>query len=97
MTQRQLLHGYYASVSYADAQIGKVLESLDRLKLTRTPLWFCGETMDGILAITESGSSTPTMSRPIESRSFPGVPGVTRANSSTHQLAETVDLFPYAG
>ena len=37
-----------------------------------TPLWFCGETMDGIWAITESGPSTPTMSRPIESRSFSG-------------------------
>ena len=32
-TKRRLPHGYYASVSYADAQIGKVLESLDRLKL----------------------------------------------------------------
>jgi iduronate 2-sulfatase len=28
--QRQLLHGYYASASFADAQIGKVLDALDR-------------------------------------------------------------------
>ena len=27
---RQLKHGYYASVSYTDAQIGKVLAELDR-------------------------------------------------------------------
>lgn len=31
---RKLIHGYYACVSYTDAQIGKLLEELDRLKLT---------------------------------------------------------------
>lgn len=30
----QLIHGYYAAVSYVDAQIGKVLNSLERLGLT---------------------------------------------------------------
>jgi len=28
---RKLIHGYYASVSYMDAQIGKVIDALDRL------------------------------------------------------------------
>ncbi len=31
---QQLIHGYYASVSYVDAQIGKVIDELDRLGLT---------------------------------------------------------------
>ncbi|MCP4452436.1 MAG: sulfatase-like hydrolase/transferase [Planctomycetes bacterium] len=30
---RRLIHGYYASVSYADVQIGKVLDAMDRLGL----------------------------------------------------------------
>jgi arylsulfatase A-like enzyme len=30
---RQLIHGYYACVSYIDAQIGRLLDELDRLKL----------------------------------------------------------------
>ena len=32
--KRDLIHGYYASVSYVDAQIGKVLDALDQLELT---------------------------------------------------------------
>lgn len=40
--QRELIHGYYAAMSYADAQIGKVLDELDRLGLaekTYVVLW----------------------------------------------------------
>ncbi|CAA6678858.1 MULTISPECIES: sulfatase [unclassified Lentimonas] len=32
-TQRKLIHGYYASVAYIDAQVGKVLDQLDALGL----------------------------------------------------------------
>src|SRR5690606_14944432 len=30
---RQLIHGYYACVSYLDAQVGRVMDELDRLGL----------------------------------------------------------------
>lgn len=32
--QRTVIHGYYAAVSYVDAQIGRVLDELDRLGLS---------------------------------------------------------------
>ena len=32
--QLSLIHGYYASVTYADAQIGRVLNALDQFELT---------------------------------------------------------------
>jgi choline-sulfatase len=41
-TARTLIHGYYACVSYTDAQIGKLLDELDRLDLadnTIVVLW----------------------------------------------------------
>jgi arylsulfatase A-like enzyme len=34
-TTRELIHGYYACVSYMDAQVGKVLDELDRLNLRK--------------------------------------------------------------
>ena len=34
-TALNLIHGYYACVSYTDAQIGKLLRELDRLELTK--------------------------------------------------------------
>lgn len=41
-TAKKLIHGYYACVSFTDAQVGKVLDTLDRLKLddnTIVVLW----------------------------------------------------------
>ena len=35
---RELIHGYYASVSFIDAQVGRLLNELDRLKLRRNTL-----------------------------------------------------------
>ena len=36
--KRELIHGYYASTAYVDAQIGKVLDALDRLELTENTI-----------------------------------------------------------
>lgn len=35
---RELIHGYYASISYMDAQLGKVLDELDRKGLTKNTI-----------------------------------------------------------
>jgi iduronate 2-sulfatase len=40
--QQELIHGYYAAVSYVDAQVGKVLDALDEVRLadgTVVVLW----------------------------------------------------------
>ena len=36
--QKELIHGYYAAVSYTDAQVGKVLNTLDSLGLTENTI-----------------------------------------------------------
>ncbi|MDB5346035.1 MAG: ids [Schlesneria sp.] len=92
--QRQLIHGYYASTSYVDAQIGKVLQELDRLELssnTIVVLWGDHGFHLGDLGIWTKHTNYEQATRiPL----LISAPGVTAANSSTRQLAESVDLFP---
>ena len=39
-TARNLIHGYYACVSYTDALIGKLLDELEQLKLAENTINF---------------------------------------------------------
>jgi iduronate 2-sulfatase len=92
--QRTLIHGYYAAVSYVDAQIGKVLDELDRLKLSHNTLivlwgdhgWHLGD-----LGVWTKHTNYEQANR------IPLIlvaPGVTKPGSHTRQLVETVDLYP---
>ncbi len=92
--KRELIHGYYASVSFVDAQIGKVLDELDRLELssnTIVVLWGDHGFHLGDLGIWTKHTNYEQANRiPLLFRA----PGVTQASSSTKQLAESVDVFP---
>ncbi len=92
--KRKLIHGYYASTSFVDAQIGTVLNALDELELTDQTvvvLWGDHGFHLGDLGIWTKHTNYEQANRiPILIRA----PGVTQPNSSTGQLAESVDLFP---
>ena len=93
-TQRQLLHAYYACISFMDAQVGRVLDELDRLQLreqTIIVLWG-----DHGWHLGDHGYWTKHTNYEQANR-IPLVivaPGVTSPESVTRQLAETVDVFP---
>lgn len=91
---RKLIHGYYASVSYVDAQIGKVVDALDSLGLaddTIVVLWGDHGFHLGDLGIWTKHTNYEQANRiPIVVRA----PGVTRPNTATKQPAESVDVFP---
>jgi iduronate 2-sulfatase len=91
--KRQLIHGYYAGVSYVDAQIGKVLDALERDGLAENTIvilwgdhgWHLGD--HGIWTKhtnMEQATRIPLI--------FAG-PGIARGQG-TGQLAETVDIYP---
>ncbi len=92
--KRQLIHGYYASTSFVDAQIGKVVEALDELGLaedTIVVLWGDHGFHLGDLGIWTKHTNYEQANRiPI----LISAPGVTRPGSSTKQPAESVDIFP---
>ena len=91
---RSLKHGYYASVSYTDAQVGRVLAELDRLGLRKNTIvvlwgdhgWKLGE-HDGWAkhGNTENDTNAPLIV---------SVPGMKTANTHTKALVEFVDIYP---
>jgi len=90
----QLKHGYYAAISYMDAQLGRVLDELDRLGLTEKTIivlwgdhgWKLGE-HGGWCKHTnfENDTNAPLII---------SVPGLTSAGQRTNALAEFVDIYP---
>ncbi|MEN3941863.1 sulfatase [Prosthecobacter sp. SYSU 5D2] len=92
--QRTLMHGYYASVSFMDAQLGRVLDELDALGLaeqTLIVLWG-----DHGWHLGDHGMWTKHTNYEQANR-IPLIfvaPGVAKGGSSTLQPAETVDVLP---
>ncbi|MFZ5832538.1 MAG: sulfatase, partial [Planctomycetota bacterium] len=93
-TALSLIRGYRACVSFVDAQIGRVLDELDRLELTEKTivvLWgdhgyHLGE--NGIftkMTNFELGTRTPLIVR---------VPGQKTAGKRASALVEAVDIYP---
>ncbi len=91
--QRKLIHGYYASTSYMDAQLGVVLAELDRLGLaTNTLVVLWGD--NGFSFGTHGDWTKHTNYE--ESNHIPLIfagPGIA-AGARTRALIETVDIFP---
>ncbi|AQR75736.1 iduronate-2-sulfatase [Sphingomonas sp. LM7] len=91
--KRTLIHGYYAGVSYVDAQIGKLMAELDRTGLSKNTivvLWGDHGYHLGDHAIwTKHTNYEQATHLPLL---FAG-PGIG-AGKATTQLAETVDIYP---
>jgi arylsulfatase A-like enzyme len=92
-TARELIHGYYACVSFVDAQVGKVLAELDRLELAQNTIvvlwgdhgWNLGDhTLWCKHSCFESSMHAPLIVR------APGIPGGTQ----TRGLTEFIDIYP---
>lgn len=92
--KRTLIHGYYAALSYMDAQVGRVLDELQRLDLadnTIVVLWG-----DHGYHLGDHGTWTKHTNYEQANR-IPIIiraPGVTRPGSESAALIESVDIYP---
>ena len=91
---RKLIHGYYASTSFVDAQIGKVLTALDDLKLTENTIVVLWGDHGFHLGDHQFWTKHTNFEQANRIPILIAAPGVAIPNSSTKQPAESVDLYP---
>ena len=91
---REVIHGYYACVSYIDAQVGKVLDALDELGLadnTIIVLW--GDHGFHLGELGYWGKHT-LHEHSMRSAFMMRVPGMPHAGEATHSIVGSVDIYP---
>ncbi len=90
----ELRHGYYACVSYIDAQVGRLLDELERLGLSdNTVITLWG---DHGFHLGEQGLWTKANNYEWATRAplILAIPGQPNAGSRSDALVEFVDLYP---
>lgn len=91
---KDLKHAYYACVSYIDAQVGKILDELQRQNLEKNTIvllwsdhgWHLGEHgIFGKMTNFDIATNSPLIVK---------VPGFIKNAKAAHALVETVDIYP---
>ena len=91
---RKLKHGYYAAISYTDAQIGKVLGELDRLNLrTNTVVVLWGD-HGWKLGEHDAWCKHSNCENDANAPLILSTPGLKTAGQHTRALVEFVDIYP---
>ncbi len=91
---RNMIHGYFAAISYVDAQVGRLLDALERLGLAdRTIIVFWG---DHGWKLGEHGGWCKHTNFELDARAplIVSAPGQKHPGARTEALVEFVDIYP---
>ncbi len=91
---RTLNHAYAASVSFADAQAGKVLDELDRLGLTENTIVVVWGDHGWHLGDHTIWGKHSTFERALRSALIIRTPGMAQPGAATDGIVESLDLYP---
>lgn len=90
--QKELIHGYYASISYTDALIGKLLDRLDSLGLTKNTIIVLWGDHGWHLGDHDLWCKHTNFEQAAHAPLLISVPGMK--SGKTTSLSEFVDIFP---
>lgn len=91
---RQLKHGYYAAVSYMDAQVGKLLDELDRLGQSQNTIVILWGDHGWKLGEHDAWCKHSNAENDANAPLLLSVPGMKNAGGRTDALVEFVDIYP---
>ncbi len=91
---RQLKHGYYAAVSYMDAQVGRLLDELDRLGLRANTIVVLWGDHGWKLGEHDAWCKHSNCENDANAPLLIAVPGRKSAGRTTDALVEFVDIYP---
>jgi arylsulfatase A-like enzyme len=91
---RQLKHGYYAAVSYMDAQVGMLLDELKRSGQDKNTIIILWGDHGWKLGEHDAWCKHTTMENDANAPLILSVPGMKNAGKHTDALVEFVDVYP---
>jgi arylsulfatase A-like enzyme len=91
---RTLIHGYYACVSYVDAQVGLVIGELERLGLRENTIIILWGDHGWKLGEYNSWSKLTNFELDTRAPMIISVPGQKTAGEKTSSLVEFLDIYP---
>ncbi len=92
--KREIRHGYYAAMSFADAQFGRVLDALDELKLSdNTIVVIIGD--NGFhLGEHDTWGKMTLFGWDARVPLIISAPGIGKGGAKTRAISELIDIFP---
>lgn len=91
---REMRHGYLANITYMDAQIGKVLDALDRLQLTDNTVVVFWSDHGYHLGEQTLFAKTSNFELDAQVPFIIATPQMKTAGQKTESLAELLDVYP---
>jgi arylsulfatase A-like enzyme len=91
---RSILHGYYAAVSFVDAQMGRILDELERLGMAESTVVIAWSDQGWSLGEHRLWGKAGPFEVSVRVPLVVSVPGLSPTGQKTPALTELVDLYP---
>jgi arylsulfatase A-like enzyme len=91
---RQLKHGYLAAISFVDAQVGRLLDELERLEMSSNTIIVLWGDHGWKLGEHDAWAKHSNVENDTRVPLIVSVPGMPSAGRKTASLVELVDVYP---